>query len=654
MAKFFFVQILFLILYSKAIHGVADNEEIRSEPARAIDNRPGHFWPEVMEFFKGVQALSNLQNNLQKFESNLLTCSSSNTNSQVHENNDVPKEYSGRMGKILNDAQEINNKNFQMIFETLFSMNATLTAIISEGFAKAQIKTQSCSNLPSNLQQIETTTVTDDEISKQDQQWIENMLKDPEAKLFTRTNFKGEFEEYSLETTLENGGCYNLMKFPTQIKSIETFGKCVRDPKGIRQNVTKPPTDVRTYFPDLCEFSSYEQFNNSTQTRDAGSINRILLGPKSRIEYTRAYIYSKHLNDIEPGVTEEEIEILKSLDKHDGDSLGFAIPLNLGGVLKNFNVFPQSESNKAEWAELLSSVASYLGNLGSNQVSGRSKSIDNMLKNPKAKLFARTNFKGEFEEYSLKTMPENGGCVNFNKLIKTIKSVDTFGKCVRVFANRSCMGWSLAVYPGSGNSHGILSFKFTQIQSIGPCVQNEFKFAYFQDSKGIRENITKNSTDVKTYFPDLCAFSSVEKYRDSKQPPDNGSISWISLGPKNRVEYIRAHIYLKHLTANVPDGSEEEGKIFKSLDKQVGDSLGFVIPLSMGGVLKNFNVFPQSQANRAEWGELTFNLTSDLKRLSNNQGSDKIDLCILPIACLGKFIYKFHTKVGKFSQTPSV
>ncbi|CAG7684239.1 unnamed protein product [Allacma fusca] len=237
-----------------------------------------------------------------------------------------------------------------------------------------------------------------------------------------------------------------------------------------------------------------------------------------------------------------------------------------------------------------------------------------MVTHAKSRLYSGENYKGKFEDYSSDTAPFKGGCYNLERLGGKIKSVDTYSKCVRLFSGSSCEGWSVAIYPGSGPAGNLLSSKLETVNSVGPCLPEEFQNASFKDTG--KQMIVKNSSDFENFIPDEVEFYSLDCLHDSRTSLDSGiSLDAYKLGPQNRVEFLQAMIYPKHLHIPQPNFDMENTDFFKSLDRHTGDVVGYGIPLALGGPAnQTFNVFPQSSSGYEEWNRTNTGVTRYLER----------------------------------------
>ncbi|CAG7717781.1 unnamed protein product, partial [Allacma fusca] len=75
-----------------------------------------------------------------------------------------------------------------------------------------------------------------------------------------------------------------------------------------------------------------------------------------------------------------------------------------------------------------------------------------------------------------------------------------------------------------------------------------------------------------------------------------------TLGPHNRVEFVRVTITRKILPVSVSEANVEANEFYQSLDKEEDDVVGYLYPVGLGGpVDKNWNIFPQSPSGRDAW-----------------------------------------------------
>ncbi|CAG7835596.1 unnamed protein product [Allacma fusca] len=204
--------------------------------------------------------------------------------------------------------------------------------------------------------------------------------------------------------------------------------------------------------------------------------------------------------------------------------------------------------------------------------------------------------------YVYATAKYEEGCHDLVDLIGKVKSVDTFGKCVRVFASRGCTGWSLAIYPGSGSSHYALNSILTVIGSVGPCLSNEFIGASLGSQVlGVDTPVEKHSV------PDLLEFFSIQKYQSL-----NGTFI---LGPHNRVEFVRVMSSRKQFPESPSELGIEKKESYLSLGKKETDVVGYLYPLGLGGSVNDTrNIFSQSPSGRDAWLQATSDIRPYLER----------------------------------------
>jgi hypothetical protein len=231
--------------------------------------------------------------------------------------------------------------------------------------------------------------------------------------------------------------------------------------------------------------------------------------------------------------------------------------------------------------------------------------INEMVTSPKARLYTGANLTGDFEDYTFENATYKGGCHNLGKLRFNVTSVDTLGKCVRLFDSMACGGRSVAVYPGSGNAGNVLNPNMTRVESIGPCLAEEFEDFDFKD--GTKQSILKNSSNPRKYFPDSVQFYSSEKYlKATSLSGSSFSLDRYLLGPGNRLEFLHAWIYPRHLKISQPDFEMQNTSFFRSLEQEPGDIVGYGIPPSLGGpVNETYNAFPQTISGNKKWTGLT-------------------------------------------------
>ncbi|CAG7716131.1 unnamed protein product [Allacma fusca] len=236
--------------------------------------------------------------------------------------------------------------------------------------------------------------------------------------------------------------------------------------------------------------------------------------------------------------------------------------------------------------------------------------LKTLLEEPKAKLYSEENYTGISEDYAFLTTEFEGGCLDLKDLRRKVKSVDTFGTCIRLFYGQLCIGWSLAVYPGSVNSDSVLNKKLSQVESIGPCLSDEFEHATFTDAdSSIGAQVEKSSSDV----PDMIEICSLEKFYKATRPLEIPKLLTHLVGPHNRIELLVALIHptLLNITHPQTEGQMESRDFYKSLEKHPGDVLGHGIPALLGGPTnESFNIFPQKPQGREDWLNITSGIRS--------------------------------------------
>ncbi|CAG7836485.1 unnamed protein product [Allacma fusca] len=250
--------------------------------------------------------------------------------------------------------------------------------------------------------------VTADSVTDSSDVILHDMLKSPFARLYSSENYTGGFVDYHYETATYQSGCHNLTSLRGNVKSMDTFEKCVRLFKGrncegwsqavypgsgnshkvlnskLRQVISVGPClpdefqsatiskssnviqvvknymDWRNTVPDLVEFLSHDKYWQS----DHNNNSLVAYSPKGhlqRSEFLLAHIYKKHLGGSQ-SFNMEHTGFYKSLDKEAGDVIGYGIPLSLMGPPKENNIFPQTPSGKEQWLQLTSGIRPFLEN----------------------------------------------------------------------------------------------------------------------------------------------------------------------------------------------------------------------------------------------------------------------------------------------------
>jgi hypothetical protein len=211
--------------------------------------------------------------------------------------------------------------------------------------------------------------------------------------------------------------------------------------------------------------------------------------------------------------------------------------------------------------------------------------FEGMITSPIARLYTKENYKGEFEDYKFAKSKYGGGCHDV-KLKGKINSVETYGKCVRLFTGPLCGGLSLAVYPGS-ERNDLQIF----VASIGPCLPNEFQYSSLKGST--KRDIQKGTADV----PDMVEFMSAKKMLKSTQAVGvHKATTHYLLGTNGRLEFLLGFLYARTLAAS---GSSTRVKVHNV-------ELGYGIPPYLGGPTDvRINAFPQSLSSNREWERVT-------------------------------------------------
>ncbi|CAG7715372.1 unnamed protein product [Allacma fusca] len=239
---------------------------------------------------------------------------------------------------------------------------------------------------------------------------------------------------------------------------------------------------------------------------------------------------------------------------------------------------------------------------------GEQEFLDNAIHLPKARLYTKENLTGEFED------PKSFGtnalrCANLDKgngtryFFPEVKSVDTFGTCVRIYEGLWCEGLSLAIYPGSPFTHNISLSNLQTIKSISPCLQNEFENAQIEsNSLGYRIFKDPKRTQSLDIVPDEIPFFS--PINTTTIYPQCGIIQQ-ERGFQNRVEYVKIEIERDTLRSDevvkkiqIPPKVEE---FYGKLQKEEGDVLGWAVPLELGGPVEEMNAFPLNRNVREEF-----------------------------------------------------
>jgi hypothetical protein len=154
----------------------------------------------------------------------------------------------------------------------------------------------------------------------------------------------------------------------------------------------------------------------------------------------------------------------------------------------------------------------------------------------------------------------------------------------------------------------------TRATSIGPCLAEEFEDFDFKD--GTKQIIVKNSSNPGKYFPDSVQFLSWEKYKNAtSRSRSSFSLDYYLLGPQNRLEFVRADIYPRHLNISQPEFEMQNTRVYRSFGKEPGDVVGYGIPPSLGGpVNEAYNAFPQTISGKLKWAALTSEIRPFLER----------------------------------------
>ncbi|CAG7650657.1 unnamed protein product [Allacma fusca] len=112
---------------------------------------------------------------------------------------------------------------------------------------------------------------------------------------------------------------------------------------------------------------------------------------------------------------------------------------------------------------------------------------------PFALLFSGENYTG----VSAKRLYDDGEYCRLLNFENGVQSLETFGKCVRIYQDRTCYGTSISVYPGSENSHAILKLGLSRAVSIRPCDYFAFSkpiFIYARTRYILKNGKPKNRT----------------------------------------------------------------------------------------------------------------------------------------------------------------
>ncbi|CAG7834801.1 unnamed protein product, partial [Allacma fusca] len=240
--------------------------------------------------------------------------------------------------------------------------------------------------------------------------------------------------------------------------------------------------------------------------------------------------------------------------------------------------------------------------------------LDRLVNQARVRVFSGENYEGKYEDLDFST---NSKCQRLRgSLLEKVRSVDTNGTCVRLFLTGTCVGWSAAIYPGTGNSKNVLNSKLTTVTSVGPCLREEFEGAKaVPDPSG--QKISKDSTNPQNYVPDLIEFESWNLYENGVRLTisEVNSIRGYYRGQGDRLEYVSALVRNIHLNSSARDtGSIQNSSYWESIDKKEGDIVGFVIPLALGGPSnETYNVFPQTPKGAAEWKERTTFISECIK-----------------------------------------
>ncbi|CAG7836519.1 unnamed protein product [Allacma fusca] len=132
-----------------------------------------------------------------------------------------------------------------------------------------------------------------------DEDKIDDIVNNPQVRLFTQENYRGSSEDYNFGI---NGPC---------VREEFAGAKVVKTISG--EQVIKDPTNLQKYFPDLVEFDSWDLYYKGVVLDD------------SDLTPMKGYLFGYG---------------------------GFPIPLKIGGPAnETFNTFPQTPAGAAEWSE---------------------------------------------------------------------------------------------------------------------------------------------------------------------------------------------------------------------------------------------------------------------------------------------------------------
>lgn len=170
-----------------------------------------------------------------------------------------------------------------------------------------------------------------------------------------------------------------------------------------------------------------------------------------------------------------------------------------------------------------------------------------------------------------------------------IKSIDTRGKCLRIYDQSDCEGRSIAVQ--SGKYHNLVDYVITA-RSVSAC---------FQRDKCETQTHRKRSYNCKFINDFMIGFLPwLRRDRDNLQ---NGPVQYFQIGPNGRTEVMEALIHRRHLdTGTPPDNSARE--FTRNMNEgNTGDQAGHVLASRLGGSGRDLrNIFPQNpHMNMGHW-----------------------------------------------------
>ncbi|CAH0381867.1 unnamed protein product [Bemisia tabaci] len=189
----------------------------------------------------------------------------------------------------------------------------------------------------------------------------------------------------------------------------------------------------------------------------------------------------------------------------------------------------------------------------------------------------------------------NKKCLNVEKS-DWASSVNTLGKCVRLYEHENCEGKSKAYYPGSFGHDNLWEMN-DLVTSVGYCYDHD------QAKEGCDRAKRQIGGGGCQWAADVLTVGFLPWLRRIQNPNPDSAARWWQIGHNDRVESMEAVIERRHLGRGT-----DTNPATRDFAQQMGrsnDDAGHILASRLGGLGNDTaNIFPQSRnINRGVWAQ---------------------------------------------------